>query len=556
MFTCSSTVPSPTTNYFQQQAAYNPFAQQQGLTNQPFAVPQIQTQQTGFVVPQHTAFNPFGLQQQPQPQPQGFGSSLQPQPSGFLVPQATGANPFRQSALFPQATGVTGPPFIQQQQQPPPQFQAPAQTGALNPFPGSGNGFGGQPFGSTNPFPGSQQQPQQPTTNPFPNVGAGASLFANLSSQQSPSGPFNPFPSFTSGSQPTVASPLTQPASSNAPSNAPPRPASVPLSGAPSEPTSLRTHQTGSRNPFGVPVAPAPPVPKVPTLMELAFGTTNGAQHPHPNGSTSPTGLKPHTTGFGAAGGANGSVIANVASEFAFSSGANTQNATPGVNTSFSLSSLQRSTSPTATGSPATSASFFSSLSSQPTGASSASSPASPLQPQTTGYGGLKAFKPSSSFGAALLESLPPIPQSAPTTPNLDSNKHAPMASLGSSPLLNSQPTGFGGGTGLGTGSTVGVGLRPQATGLAGAANPFRATMFSLSPGGSANAFGGGLTSNPTGNAFGSGSIGGLGPTNTGFPGQYGVGAGNAFGGPFGVSASAPNALNPQQQQNGQTSLI
>lgn len=488
------------------------------------------------------------------------------------MPQATGANPFRQSMLFPHTTGIPSSGFGLPQQQPPPQFQVPTQTVAINPFPGAASGFGGQQsLSNTNPFPtANSQQAQAPATNPFPSFASFASNTSGFvnnapsSAQPHPANSLNPFPSFATA-QPVVASPFAQNANANAPPHVPTRSASVPLTSvAPPEPSPLKTHQTGSRNPFGVPVAPAPPVPKVPTLMELALGKTSPHQG-EANGGAPSGGLKPNMTGFGAASSTNGSVIASVASEFALSrNNNNAQIAKSTINTSFPpfSSSLQQSTSPTATGSTATSHSLFSPMSTQPTGVTSVSSPLSPLQPQSTGYSGIKPFKPSSSFGAALLESLPSIPQSAPTTPNIESIK--PMStsalsngsSLSSQPtgilnggsFLNSNPTGFGIGAGSGTGSTVGVGLRPQTTGLAGAANPFRATMFSLPPGSSGNAFGGGLNSTPTGNAFGT-IGGGFGPMATGLQ--------NQFGGPFGSSASAPLSLNPQQQQqNGQTSLI
>lgn len=525
-----------------QQQAQQGFNPQQG--QQPFGQPQVQ--------------QPFGQQSAQQP----FGGFLQPQQTGFLVPQSTGANPFRQSMLLPQSTGFPGAtsasPFgVPPQQQPQAPAQVPFQTGSTNPFP-QGNSFGVQQQ-STNPFPGGGQpqtsnsnpfpgagQPQN--SNPFPNFASGLSLGSQPTGFASSS---NPFPSsFGSNNQPSVASPLAQPASSGPTPNAPARSMSVPLGGPPN-PEPVKTHQTGSRNPFGQPVAPAPPVPKVPTLMELAMNKAQGNYQPQSNGSTSPTSLQPQATGFNP--GQSNSLISNVASSFSLgnenqsSSSSNANSSTP------SFLSNPLSLSPNATGS-TFSNSVFSSLSSQPTGATSTGS--APLQPQTTGFSGLKAFKPSSSFGAALLESLPPIPQSAPTTPNLEqTSKHTPTGSLGSSGLLGSQPTGFG----ADTKSSVGVGLRPQATGLAGGANPFRATMFSLSPSpATGGAFSGGLTSNPTGNAFG-GLGGGLAPQSTGFPSQFGAGNQNLFGGaggPFGAGAGTSSNNQQQQQQNGQASLI
>lgn len=545
---------SPTSTYFQQQAAYNPFQQQQMASGQPFAIPQIQQpiqgQPTGFMLPQQTGTNPFSYQQ---PQ-QAFGGFLQAQPTGFLVPQTTGANPFRQSMLMPQSTGMPGPFGLQQPQQ---QQQVPFQTGPTNPFPQGGT-FGNQPQ-SSNPFPGLQTQPtganpfpglsQPQSSNTFPNFGTSFSVGGQPPASQ-PNFPSssNPFPSSSfANSQPSVASPFAQPTPSTSNSNAPPRSASVPLSSAPPDLQPVKTHQTGSRNPFGQPVAPAPPVPKIPTLMDLAMGKTQGgSQQQQVNGSSTSTALQPQPTGFNP--GQGNSLISNIASSFTLGNtngpSTNPSNPAPNTNSFAPFSSSPTSTSPTATGS-TFSNSLFSSLSSQPTGSTASSASPSALQPQTTGYSNLKPFKPSSSFGAALLESLPPIPQSEPTTPDLSQQgpKHTPTGSLGSSSLLNSQPTGLGSGGDFGNRSTVGVGLRPQATGAAGPANPFRTTMFSLSPSATGNAFGG-LNSTPTGFL----------PQQTGQPNQFGSNN-NLYGGSFGL-ATGSGASNLQQQQNGQPASL
>jgi hypothetical protein len=114
-----------------------------------------------------------------------------------------------------------------------------------------------------------------------------------------------------------------------------------------------------------------------------------------------------------------------------------------------------------------------------------------PVTSHVTGFGGLKPFIPSSSFGASLMESLP-FPISSPANPTTSSNAvNGPATSPGganqiSSPsngtgnysFLNSQPTGTTGGFGGASStykSSLGVGLRPQMTG-GGAANPFRAS--------------------------------------------------------------------------------
>ncbi|OSX63827.1 hypothetical protein POSPLADRAFT_1179445, partial [Postia placenta MAD-698-R-SB12] len=155
---------SPSTAYFQQHAVHNPFAQQMHQmqmpmmtgapfdASQPFAqpqmqvAPQVQSQPTGFLVPQYTSTNPFGMLQQQQHQQiqQQPAPFLQPQHTAFLQPQATGANPFRQSTMLPQMTGMSpfGMPTGAPQHQP----------ASTNPFPVQNNG---QPQG----FPGDSNAP-------------------------------------------------------------------------------------------------------------------------------------------------------------------------------------------------------------------------------------------------------------------------------------------------------------------------------------------------------------------------------------------------------------
>ncbi|KDQ51032.1 hypothetical protein JAAARDRAFT_41495 [Jaapia argillacea MUCL 33604] len=611
---------SPTSNYFQQQAAHNPFFQQQTMTGafpiqqqtQPFGIPpqqqqpfgapppqqpspfgappQLQIQQTGFIQPQQTAFqqqqsptNPFGLQ----PPGGGAPSFLRPQAAaGFLQPQATGAaNPFRQSMLMPQSTGS---PFGLGS----PQGQGQGQ-GSPQPFGAGGvGGFGPQPTGVG--------QPSQPSFNA---TAPSLSLSSSFSSATSGSS-FSPSPS-TAGSS-SFTSPFapkpTASAGNASSSNLPPRPGTAPIphSGSGSgTPQPVKTHQTGSRNPFGPVVTPPPPVPQPPTMMELMMGggrndggATNGQQPQQ--GGQSQNGFG-GLNGFGGFGGDQGKAdMSSIASSFSKVGESKT-----GFQPSSGFSSqplLSQNTSTTSSGSTFSDSLFSSSLSSQPTGAtvtsasgSISTSPTGPsggLKPHMTGgFSGLKQFKPSSSFGATLLESLPPIPQSAPTTPgisepnaNLNGNStQSPPPStngLGSgfgaqrTGALNAQPTGaFGVGlspfSGVGgSGSTIGVGLRPQLTG-AGGANPFRASMFTTtgSPGAGSPAFGGtggsqflGSTSTP---AFGGSSM-------FSQPTGAGQGAAPSFGASlFGVGgssfASSPGQqqqTQPQQHQNGFASLI
>lgn len=515
------------TNSFQQ-VAHNPFVQRQMTgafpthpTNFP---PQFQMQPTGFVVsqpfqPGQRAFQPSqSLQQSPQHRP--FSTFLQSQPTGFqpavtggfLQPQATGVNPFRQSMLLPQATGATAfntgfaSPFV-------PTSQPPGQLGSDMPFQGP------QAFAP----PGTQGQ--QPT---FTTTAGGQTSSRNLADV--PARPAStPLTTFGAAQPPFASPPIAQP---------------------------VKSHQTGSRNPFGVPVSPAPPVPKPPTLMELSMGMRNFtaegsqlmAQQPQPTGT-------PGT--FGAGSSAPESSISSVASSFAFSKKQEYGSGPPSSN----LNGVGLNPHMTGTTGSTFQDSLFSSfspLSSQPTGAtitSSASSISALLKPQMTGMAGLKPFKPTSSFGAALLESLPPIPQSTAATPDVTgipgpthtSTPSLPTTFAPNSSNFSSNPTG--GATGSLTsqptgmlsafpphngGSTVGVGLRPQVTGTPGAANPFRSTMFATSPTNMTNS----LTLPPASTPQMNGSLSGTSALGVGFGGS------NAFSAGFGTSD--PNALKAQ----------
>ena len=541
---------SPSTVFFQQQQpAFNPFSQGGTFGASPFPQPfGVQPQPTGFFVPQqtgfpaHAAYNPFG-------------QHLQPQPTATpILPQTTAVNPFRHNTLdgtngaHPQATGFNPSPFG-----PPP----------TNPSP-----FGPSPTNQgTSPFPVFGQTPEQQHQIPF-----------------NPAGPFNP------NQQPNANSPFSLPQQLQQqqsqpppfPQNpvnimpVPPRPASAPLKTSSPEPMKpLVAQQTGSKNPFGIPTSPPPPVPKVPTLMELAMSKQQQLrqmqQQQQPQQQNGQPGQPSNHNA--------GSAMSSVASDFAslnFGNKPATSSLSPQMtsttNSSFSTDTL------------------FSSVSTQQTGATTSTVPSISVQP-TGGPGsgtftGLKTFKPSSSFGASLLESLPPIPGSGPTTPAVTSENQgqlgSPSVSTVSSPGptttsattfggigglgmpgsnlnlgnqnqpnglsstfggsgLNTQPTGLGAlnsqqplttglGGGFGTGFNTTNGLGPQMTDAQGAANPFRMTVFSNNA--STPAFGGGgggLGTNP-GLGLGGGFSGGFG----GLPGT-----------PFG---QIPNTQ-PQQQQ-------
>ena len=457
-----------------QQANFNPFqaAGTSGSPINPFPQFQAQPQPTGVLQPQFTAMP--GAAQQP----------LNPFPTSINAHQLqmTGVNPFRASTLPMQASGLS--PFGQTNPPPPvPTVPNPfsAQNGFLgiNPLPTSPNTH------PTNPFPSTGQGQ---TMNPFP-AAANANPFSVPTNNSAPnvniSNPFpnsNPFPTQSpTVSQPFSFLPPSQPPFTNQTSNltgpasgpVPARPASTPLTHTKpfSPPQTLKSHQTGSRNPFGVPKAPSPPpVPRAPTLFELAIG----ASQPQPS-SQSPVQVKPQQTGFPS------TTFSGIASSFITGGGAQAPQPTTSSFTSLGSSTTSAST-PTTTATGSTfSDSLLGSFGGQPTGNTALSSQptGAPLRPQATGYNaGVKAFKPSSSFGASLLEALPPIPQSEPTTPALDAASAAtspPAWTTGTNGI--NAPGGVGLGTGLGVNSTTGLGSGTNGaagfgTGLSGVSSP------------------------------------------------------------------------------------
>ncbi|KAH0582772.1 hypothetical protein H2248_010683 [Termitomyces sp. 'cryptogamus'] len=432
---------SQSTNF----ALFQPL-QPTGLPPQPTGLP---SQSTGFP-PQSTSF----------PQP----TSFPPQPTSFLRPQATGANPFRQSMMFPQSTGMqlfggAGAPGQITQNSFPNQNQTTDAQGTIpQPFTSTGVAFSttsaiASPFAQANP---SRQPPNVPV--------------------RSSSTPLNSFGSMTSSAN---SPPVVQP---------------------------VKTHQTGTKNPFGtiLPAAP-PPVPKQATLLELSMGlgSPNGLQQPQQQQTQSQPQYQQHQqqqnslqSGFDAFNsgvlGPGVTDISSVASSFAFSSKPNEASKQPSASSVQPTGALNVQPTTASTISSAFSDSMWSSpLSSQPTGKTTTSmSSVAPIKPHITGFAGLKPFKPSSSFGASLLESLPPIPDSSSATPEPtinnprtipSSNGSSSIGGLSSSiipspkPFVSTQMTGAVGT--FGSGSTLGRGLRPQTTG-GGAANPFRTSML------------------------------------------------------------------------------
>lgn len=391
---------------------------------------------------------------------------------------------------------------------------------------------------------------------------------------------------------PFSTSTFSQNSAASAAADLPARPASTPLtsfgSSAQSSSTSppaaqpIKSHQTGSRNPFGVPVAPAPPVPKAPTLMELAMGgsSTNSSINGHQNGASGTNGAQqqqhqqtrsfPGTNAFGAFGGGGDGKgdMASVASSFSFKTNKANENKAgmPGLPSSSGAFLITQNTATTGSG---FSDSMFTSLNSQPTGATTMSGPSSismspVLKPQATGFSGLRAFKPSSSFGASLLESLPPvaIPNSnLPSAAGGDSAAAVTSAPGGTTSFstvasgfssqptrMNSQPTGGPSFGGFGNGSGLGAGLRPQMTG--GAANPFRASTFGGSTGGPMNGITGVFPSSTSSPPAFTGAAGnfsaGLHPSN-GTP--FGAFGAESFGSGFNPNGGAQD-LSKQQAQS------
>jgi hypothetical protein len=137
------------TGFIQPQPQQSPFLQPQQTG---YMAPQPQQpQHTPFMQPQSTGFlQPTPTSQPTQPQQNAFASmgtgssssSMQP-----MMPQATGPNPFRQTMLFPQSTGVPFQPSSGFSQNPvslPPQPQA-NNVNIAKPL-------SVQPTGSKNPF--------------------------------------------------------------------------------------------------------------------------------------------------------------------------------------------------------------------------------------------------------------------------------------------------------------------------------------------------------------------------------------------------------------------
>jgi len=527
----------------QQQPTINPFSQMMTGQPGPFgqAPPQLAVQPTGFLIPQQTAV-PMASGSNP------FNNMLgAQQPQGMLQPQATGHRPF--SAFIPtQQTGLASQGLQAQQtgifqQQQTPQlnvqsspFQQPQQTGLqpqtqpsfLRP-----NFLQAQATGA-NPFRASMMAPQ--TTGaalfsaPAP-AANGATLGQSLFTQQptTVSAPNSASPFSTSGSLSTFSPQPSTSASAFStsfgaqatgppPSGLPNRPQSTPLTNNAPQIQAVKTHPTGTRNPFGPVITPPPPVPKVPTLMELAMGMhqPNGTQEQNQpaQAQTTPATQSPTaTSGFNFTNSAlnpGPTDISSIASSFTGVGSASQKNAASSTNQTSPPNQLE----PQHTAVP--------SMFGQQAGTQL---PGTSLKPQTTGFAGLKPFKPSSSFGAALMESLPSIPSS-----QTQINNQTPSS-------IQPQNTA--------TPSSVG------AQGSSTMASPLTGALNAQPNGSTSTPFTSALTTQQTG---GTGSLGssfsGLNVQQTGTTPSFGTGNFTSTlssqqtgpAGPFGASTSTPSA--------------
>jgi len=494
----------------------------------------ILAQTTGmpFLNMQHTA-TPFNHQHSASPFANGAHNTLssasqetqnaflRPQPVTFLQPQLTGSNPFRQSMFLPQFTGT---PM------------------------GNTSGIGVAGLGASL-SPPALQQPQ-------------AIGFSHFVAQQSP---MTPGPDTTKPNSPFAGAMINRPASTPAGHSNPP--AIKPLV----------PHVTGSRNPFGQPrQSSPPPVPKAPTIQELLAARANEIPLNPQQQQATPTGVSPQqpfsTGAFGTSSGFSpfrltenqNQNMSFVASSFALGNHELSKNPASFTLTSQptglpQLTAQNTSTTTTSGYSDAFSALSLNSPAPSTTGTAITSvsglNTNGPLQPQAMGFAGLKPFKPSSAFGASLMESLPTVPGSGAATPSgqgspklgaLNSASTLEMSSSTSTltvpsfsvdgPSLNAQPTGLTGLSSLsplgrmntldpnlrgGGVSTVGVGLRPQPTGTA---NPFRASMVSPQMTGA-------LLSSTSGSGISTGASlfgGGAGGNGSSFSGLQGSGFGTA----------------------------
>ncbi|BEJ15286.1 hypothetical protein CspHIS471_0410530 [Cutaneotrichosporon sp. HIS471] len=455
--------------------------QMTGMAN-PFRQSTMFPQQTGFMAPQMTGFpNSQGFMQQPQQQ----GSFLQPQTTGFLQPSLSGGgNPMFQAqrqSTFPLAS--TSQPFGQMAGDGK-QSSLLAQPNQNNPFPSSlhpqQTGFLQPQTTGSNPF---RQSTMPQATGMASNAMMGMGGMGGMG--MSHTGGMGGMGMSGSFSQP--ATPFGQPnlTGDNRPSSTPNVLGSVVRTDSPKP---LTAQKTGSNNPFAPPGGipqPAPPMPHQPNMNEMAqqrfqaqfaaAGGLNpqqqmGQQHAQPQQqpNNDPWNFDPLSSSSSTAAKPS-SAMGDIASAFAMDK-------QPGQDDFFSQ---------------------FNSLSVMDSNANVNSGSGGFLQPQRTGVGGsaIKPFKPTSSFGAQLEQSLPPIPEPGGVT--------SPGANG-----VGTQATGFPFNSGSGPSSpgAGGATLGEQATGF-----PFSAGLGTLSTG-----FPGGLGAQSPGSA--QSPAAGVPAPSTGFP--------------------------------------
>ncbi|EJU03523.1 hypothetical protein DACRYDRAFT_93852 [Dacryopinax primogenitus] len=393
----------------------------------------------------------------------------------------------------------------------------------------------------------------------------------------------------------------------------PQRPASTPLTNLLSASTAgadrpaaapLLPMKTGSRNPFAPSTEIAAPPPPLPTIQPTLNALRTGApwmmpSHHQPNGglptlAESPVSEVPKANGDGAP--PSTSVMSGIASSFAkpedqnknqfhlsaFSGSTNF----PSFSTSTATASKPNAPAPTPFPGAGQSTTPFSLGALGSTNGLDNKPAANPLATQPTGFAGssVKPFQPTSSFGASLLASLPPVSSETPAPSSTLIN--GPNASTGGMPAfggasfsgasslgtgtssaptgVTSAPTGASSFSGLssstsatsqpsqigqpsasqssfsqslGPSSSFGNSLMPQVTGMP---NPFRASMFNP----------GGATSPPFPGVGGTGPVG-----STPFASQLFAPSGNlsASTSPFG---QPPFSQQPQKQSTPFGSLI
>jgi hypothetical protein len=485
---------------FPQATGFNPMqAQATGFAGQqPFQQPNMQMmpQQTGFIQPQ--AMEVLQPPQQNafiQPQQTGFGQAspfAQPQQTGFgqapfaqpapLQPQATGFNPFRQSMIMPQNTGLP--------------FRSPSSENAFTSLPRSTSA----PLNSvSSPDPKPLTAQATGTNNPF------ALPSDRLPKKQAPAGPS-----------------LFELAMHKSMSN------------------NMQQQQTGQ--PSGQPGgAPAPMVPQATGFAGSSIVPFSSRMGNSSLGQSAETNAQPSVTTPGAnnaasTGGNSNSFMSDLASAFALTSTSDTSKPSGDNNNTFpgafgSSGLMNQPTGATNTSS--------NNLFGQTTGTTAISSPAPAtptstagfLQPQATGFAGssIKPFKPSSNFGSTLVTDMP----SSSLSPNQTGFGGLPSQSTGASP---SSPFGAGFGSGLGqnqTGNANAGGMKPQATGY----NPF---------GASANTGNAGMNSNSNNNNNDLSSIFGGGSSQSQQQPQHQAGSpfGQPFGHANGQTGAQTNNTN------------